>query len=177
MTDTEKNCTANRSSSKPFNLQLPIDPDQATEFMGWLRQVVEAAVAASLAGQKKEPGTQPADLNGPRLAPEVKAKGIDVSDRAKAKAADLRIDMLLGKIPDSPGILIDATTTAKLLGISRSTFFKLLSMEAVPEPALIGGKIGRWRLAELLEWIDGGCPPRRFWNYKGQGNSKRRAGR
>lgn len=129
-------------------------PDQAAEFMGWLRQVVETSVAASLAGQK--------------------TRGVDVSDAARAKAADLRIALLLGKIPDSPGILVDAATTAKLLGISRSSFFRLLSMEAVPEPVLLGGKIGRWRLAELLEWIEAGCPPRSFWKYKGHGASPKR---
>ncbi|OAI48430.1 hypothetical protein AYO44_06865 [Planctomycetaceae bacterium SCGC AG-212-F19] len=107
----------------------------------------------------------------------MKTKGVDLSDAARTKAADLRIALLLGKIPDSPGILIDAATTAKLLGISRSSFFRLLSMEAVPEPVLIGGKIGRWRLAELLEWIEAGCPTRSFWKYKGHGTSQKRAGR
>jgi predicted DNA-binding transcriptional regulator AlpA len=179
MTETERNGTENRPTAKALNLQLSLDPDQATEFMNWLSQVVETSIAASLVGQKREPGTQShvPDANGPRPAPETKVKGIDVSDAARAKAADLRIDLLLGKIPDSTGILLDTKVTARLLDISPATLDRLRAVGGIPEPVRVGGRIIRWRLAELLEWIEAGCPPRKFWDYKGQGTSQKRAGR
>ncbi|OAI48431.1 hypothetical protein AYO44_06870 [Planctomycetaceae bacterium SCGC AG-212-F19] len=52
MTDTERNGSRNQPSSKSLDLQLSIHPDHATEFMGWLRQVVETTLAASLAGRR-----------------------------------------------------------------------------------------------------------------------------
>ena len=167
------------ANTKPLNLHLSIDADQTTEILGWLRQVVETSIAANLAGLKQEQVQQPPleKADDPRPSCEASPRKVDLPDAAKAKAGDLRIDLLLGKIPEATGILIDTATTAKLLGISSRTLYRLNDEKATPEPVRIGGKIIRWRLAELLEWIEAGCPPRKFWNYKGLGASHKRAGR
>ncbi|MEX0702386.1 MAG: helix-turn-helix domain-containing protein [Planctomycetales bacterium] len=48
---------------------------------------------------------------------------------------------------------------AKMLKVSERTLWRLLSGGKIPEPVRIGGST-RWRLAEVQEWVAGGCPAR-----------------
>jgi len=46
---------------------------------------------------------------------------------------------------------------AKLLGVSRRQIWKLLSAGVMPEPVRVGGSV-RWREADIVNWIQAGCP-------------------
>ncbi len=91
-----------------------------------------------------------------------KSPGTELKAADKLKAADLRTALLVGKIPEDTGLLIDATTFAKLLSISSRHLRRLLDLKAVPQPTHLG-RLVRWRLTEVLEWIEDDCPPQRSW--------------
>jgi predicted DNA-binding transcriptional regulator AlpA len=56
-----------------------------------------------------------------------------------------------------------AADAARLLGISRSQFFKLPSSGRVPMPVYLTPRCPRWRKSELLNWLAAGCPDRLTW--------------
>lgn len=58
---------------------------------------------------------------------------------------------------DATPKLINAEELAKLMDVSERTLWRLLSGGKVPKPVRIG-RSTRWRLAEVTEWIDRGCP-------------------
>jgi predicted DNA-binding transcriptional regulator AlpA len=58
---------------------------------------------------------------------------------------------------DATPLLIRAEDVARMMGVSERTLWRLLSAGKVPQPVHIG-RSTRWRLAEIREWIDGGCP-------------------
>ncbi len=96
-----------------------------------------------------------------------------VKTKDKLKAADLRMSLLMGKIPEDSGLLIDAKTFAHLLSISSRTLSRLIDLKAVPMPVHLG-RLVRWRLAEVLEWIEADCPPQKSWTSKSIGAVDRR---
>jgi len=98
---------------------------------------------------------------------------IEISENERMKASELRVALLLGKVPDTAGLLIDAKVMAELLNISSRTLYRLDDMQAIPQPVRLGRLI-RWRLAEVLSWIDSGCPQRRCWTYPVVETKKRR---
>lgn len=53
--------------------------------------------------------------------------------------------------------LLNADEVAAMLGISERTLWRLLSAGKVPEPVRFG-RSTRWRLADVKEWIEDGCP-------------------
>lgn len=54
--------------------------------------------------------------------------------------------------------LLTADELAEMLKVSTRTLWRLLSKGALPEPVRLGGST-RWRLHEVQQWIDEGCPP------------------
>jgi len=60
-------------------------------------------------------------------------------------------------VPQEP-LLITAAELAHLLHVSLRTLWRLRSAHQVPKPVRLGGTVG-WRLDEVRNWIDGGCPP------------------
>lgn len=54
-------------------------------------------------------------------------------------------------------VLIPADKFAVMLGVSERTLWRLLSAGKVPGPVRIGRNT-RWRLTEVREWIERGCP-------------------
>jgi len=54
-------------------------------------------------------------------------------------------------------VLLTPEDLAKMLKVSERTLWRLLSARKIPAPVRIGGST-RWRLAEVQEWIAGGCP-------------------
>lgn len=54
-------------------------------------------------------------------------------------------------------ILITADDLAAMLKVSTRTLWRLLAKGELPEPVRIGGST-RWRLDDVQQWIDGGCP-------------------
>jgi predicted DNA-binding transcriptional regulator AlpA len=99
--------------------------------------------------------------------------GTELSAKDKLKAADLRIAVLLGKIPEDAGLLIDAKTFARLLSISSRTLSRLIDLKAVPQPVHLG-RLTRWRLSEVLEWIEADCPSRQSYGNRKQNTTARK---
>lgn len=54
-------------------------------------------------------------------------------------------------------VLIDAEELARMMGVSERTLWRLLSGHKLPQPVRIGRNT-RWRLAEVIAWIERGCP-------------------
>jgi excisionase family DNA binding protein len=54
-------------------------------------------------------------------------------------------------------MLLTADEVAAMLGVSERTLWRLLSAGKVPKPVRFGRNT-RWRVAEVKEWIDRGCP-------------------
>lgn len=53
--------------------------------------------------------------------------------------------------------LIAADELARMLDVSTRTVWRLLSTGRMVQPVRIGGSV-RWRLDEVKEWINNGCP-------------------
>ena len=62
-------------------------------------------------------------------------------------------------------LTVDCVEGAALLGIGRTTFYKLHLSGRLPLPIRFGRSV-RWRRAELSDWLAAGCPPREKWNWK-----------
>ena len=58
---------------------------------------------------------------------------------------------------DASPMLINAEEVARLMDVSERTLWRLLSAGKVPPPVRIG-RSTRWRLADVREWIEQGCP-------------------
>jgi predicted DNA-binding transcriptional regulator AlpA len=58
--------------------------------------------------------------------------------------------------------LISAAGAAKICGRSRRTWWRLHAAEKIPASLTIGGGTV-WKRAEILAWIEGGCPSRAEW--------------
>jgi excisionase family DNA binding protein len=54
-------------------------------------------------------------------------------------------------------MLLTADEVAAMLGVSERTLWRLLSAGKVPKPVRFGRNT-RWRVDEVKEWIDRGCP-------------------
>ena len=109
-----------------------------------------------------------------------------MTDPAKAPAVDDRARAAIGSTPpaapvapdrsiaaavdDRPApLLVDAAEAARLCSISRASWFAWTAAGLTPAPIRLGLQTGRragrvlWRRAELVRWIDAGCPPRERW--------------
>jgi len=53
--------------------------------------------------------------------------------------------------------LINAKELAGILGVSQRTIWRLISTGKLIQPIRIGSNV-RWRLGEITQWIDEGCP-------------------
>lgn len=93
------------------------------------------------------------------------SSGTELKARDRFKATDLRMQILLGKIPEDAGLLIDSKTFARLLNVSYRTLYRLIDLKAVPQPVHLG-RIIRWRIDEVLEWIEADCPRQNNWSRK-----------
>ncbi|MCH8880044.1 MAG: AlpA family phage regulatory protein [Planctomycetes bacterium] len=60
-------------------------------------------------------------------------------------------------------LALSAKDAARLLGISRAQIWKLNSAGKIPQPVRLGTKAPRWRIAELRDWLEAGCPDRQAW--------------
>jgi excisionase family DNA binding protein len=59
-------------------------------------------------------------------------------------------------------LLIPDTEAAALAGVSRSTWHVLRAAGKLPAAVRLGRAV-RWRRAEVVAWIDAGCPDARTW--------------
>jgi excisionase family DNA binding protein len=59
-------------------------------------------------------------------------------------------------------LLLDAVSVAEMLNISRTTFYALKAAGRLPKPIRLGRCV-RWRIEEIKEWVNVGCPPLHRW--------------
>lgn len=155
---------ARQKSNETGLLQLWATVDQetinsiVTNAVHQIEQAVCKAVAAELAQFRDKPTAEVK----PSVVP---GDGVTVSPQEMAKAVDYRAAVFMGKVPQEAGLLLNLLEVAKLMSVSGRTWARLHAMEAVPAPVQIGRSLVRWRLAEIIAWIDSGCPPRSHWRY------------
>jgi predicted DNA-binding transcriptional regulator AlpA len=65
-------------------------------------------------------------------------------------------------VSDADPLLIPDTIAAALAGVSRATWHRLRAAGKLP-PSVQLNRAVRWRRAEILAWIEGGCPDARTW--------------
>lgn len=53
--------------------------------------------------------------------------------------------------------LINASDLAEMLGISERTIWRLIASGKLIQPIRIGKSV-RWRLEQVNQWIESGCP-------------------
>lgn len=63
--------------------------------------------------------------------------------------------------------LLDVGAVAALLGCSKRTVYRLSDGGRMPRPVKLG-QLVRWRRAEVLAWIAGGCEPVRAARVAGR---------
>jgi len=76
---------------------------------------------------------------------------------------------------DESTALVTAEAAAQLCGISLRTWRRLEREGMVPKPVQLGGRIKRYRRAELLAWMEAGCPSGEQWDHIRQVELRRRA--
>lgn len=167
MSENEQNQNEPRprrtSSGRELNATITLNVDELRSVLGAMHQPFIEMVLMKLETIEKLVTTREEVSKVVVAAKE--DRGVDLSNAERLKATDLRTALLLGKVPDIAGLLIDTKTTAKLLNISSSTLSRLNDLQAIPASVRIGGTIIRWRLAEILAWMDAGCPLLRNWKY------------
>ena len=135
---------------------LTFDSNAISGIVEQFQAVLERTVAAQMESLR-------ADLERSDQAPEPQPtkipQGVSLPESERLKAADLRTALLLGKVPDDAGLLIDVHMVAKLLSVSARTVARLQDLKAIPQSVKLGTLV-RWKLTELIEWLDCGCPSR-----------------
>lgn len=58
----------------------------------------------------------------------------------------------------SHAVLISVKEVSSMLGMSERTVWRLANAGKMPAALRVGGA-RRWRRADILSWIDGGCKP------------------
>ena len=62
----------------------------------------------------------------------------------------------------SNALLVPDTAAAALCGMSRAHWQRLRAAGKLPSSVRLGRKV-LWRRAEVIAWIDAGCPDARTW--------------
>ncbi len=70
--------------------------------------------------------------------------------------------------PVPQALVADAAEAARLCGVSRTTWFALLSSGRAPRGVHLG-RCRRWSVDELRRWIEAGCPARARWESMNRG--------
>ena len=58
---------------------------------------------------------------------------------------------------DEPAALLDVRAVAAMLGCSQRHVYRLADAGRLPSPVKLGALV-RWRLTELHDWLEAGCP-------------------
>lgn len=165
-----------RTAVRELKVTITISEGDVRDLLANLQRPIVEAVAATLTKMKEAVAVSPPAPSPPveKAVAEKPVGWLKLSEKERLKAGDLRAELLLGKVPDTSGLLIDTKVTAKLLNVSPRTLYRMDQLQAVPPPVRLGKNIIRWRLAEILAWIDAGCPRRRNWTYPGDSKTTKR---
>src|SRR5579862_5904078 len=116
MTDTNQaDSTARSADTTASAMPLTFDQSSANWFLEMFQEMIETTLKRMLA----EVAGRPAPSSGESSPLSPKLTGIDLDSIEKLKAADLRVALLIGKTPETSGLLIDTKTLARLLAISK----------------------------------------------------------
>ncbi len=66
--------------------------------------------------------------------------------------------------------LLTAKDAAKICRLSKRSWFRLSAAARIPKAVKIGGSV-RWRLSDVEQWLEMGCPNRREFEAR-QGAEK-----
>jgi len=55
--------------------------------------------------------------------------------------------------------LLNADELARKLGVSKRAIWLWKDAGKIPAPVRPGGRLCKWRLTEICQWIADGCPP------------------
>ena len=64
----------------------------------------------------------------------------------------------LNAVPLRQSLLLTVEELAALLKISVRSVWRMQSAHQIPKPVRLAGSV-RWRLSEIQDWVDAGCPP------------------
>jgi predicted DNA-binding transcriptional regulator AlpA len=64
--------------------------------------------------------------------------------------------------PTPDPLLIPDTAAAALCGVSRASWHRWRAAGKIPPAVRLGRKL-LWRRAEIIAWVDVGCPDARTW--------------
>lgn len=62
-------------------------------------------------------------------------------------------------------LLLKPAKAARLIGVSRTVFYRLHNSGAIPLPVKVG-RVTYWRAGELRDWVNAGTPPRVVWQAR-----------
>jgi predicted DNA-binding transcriptional regulator AlpA len=62
--------------------------------------------------------------------------------------------------PSEGPAMIDARKASQLIGVSPATWFRMVAAGRTPAPIQVSAGCVRYRMADLLLWIEAGCPRR-----------------
>src|SRR5262245_28127953 len=153
---------APRREPRRLVLSVVVDSDSTAMFLDLFRETIDSSMNKIIlqvkniltAGSTAESATAP--------APASQSPGTELTHADRLRAADLRVAVLTGKVPEDTGLLIGTKTLAKLLCISIATLNRFQSQQVIPAPVRLG-HLRKWRLTEILEWLEADCPPQRAW--------------
>jgi predicted DNA-binding transcriptional regulator AlpA len=78
--------------------------------------------------------------------------------------------------PELPPLLLDMPALSRLLHRSEASLYRDAAAGRLPAGLRLGGS-KRWRYAEIVAWVEAGCPDRRTWEAtKAAANASGRRG-
>jgi excisionase family DNA binding protein len=78
-----------------------------------------------------------------------------------------------GTADDIRALLVTAKEAAKLARMGLRTWWRRAASDGVPAAVRMGGRLVRWRRADIERWVELGCPDRPTFEAS---SGKRRAG-
>ena len=66
--------------------------------------------------------------------------------------------------PEDEALLLNSREVAKLLTVCDRTVYAMQKSGEMPKPVRIGRAV-RWGRAEIMAWVDEGCPPASEWKW------------
>lgn len=66
--------------------------------------------------------------------------------------------------PEDEALLLNSRAVAKLLTVCDKTVYTMQKNGEMPKPVKIGRAV-RWGRAEIMAWVDAGCPPASEWKW------------
>ncbi len=64
---------------------------------------------------------------------------------------------------NNDAMLVPADVAGPMCGRSEASWWRDLAAGRIPAPLKLGGRT-LWRVQELRDWVEAGCPDRRTWD-------------